>query len=133
MKNSKRTAKAIKVKTRNRASFVVFEKKNCYHRLLLNSVIGAAEQQKEHNKEMEEKFAKDQQFERALMQQQFGHGIEFVLSMIQHFNKMWDATENPPIALVYSHHWANAVQAAGCTMDPKLEKAFEAFKAELVK
>ena len=75
--------------------------------------------QAEHNKEMEKKYSADQNHEKASMQQQYAHGIFFVLNVMAQFENM----HKDGVALFLSP-WNGKTER--CFKSPKLLRALRA-------
>lgn len=114
---------------KNRAVQLTLLDKGCLHNVILTFSRSAAITQMEHNKDMEKRFATDSNFRDALMQQQFRHGIDFVVGMMDRFTFGEEKMEGKAL-LVFP--WDGKTKLK-CGISPKLRRAFEAFAKELTK
>lgn len=120
--HSKTTAVSTK---ETKTVLLTLSKRECFCSVVLQLVKNAATRQIEHNQEMEKKFAKDQNYRDATMQQQFWHGAQFVLDTVKAFEEM---NEKP--TAVFVAPWEGTAYK-GCKLSPKLKKAFQVFKTPL--
>ena len=94
--------------------------KGCLHSVLWQEVKNVAELQAAHNREMETKFSIGHNYERALMQQQYEHGIQFVLNVMAQFENM----HKDGVSL-FLYPWDG--KTTKCRV-PKIERALKAFR-----
>ncbi len=125
MKNSKFVRGTKKETKPSQAILLTLRDQGCLHHMILQNVIKTAELQRDHNKEMEKTYSDARQHEKALMQQQYAHGIQHVLNAIKSFQGMHKDGVG-----IFLYPW-KPEKMINCKLRGKLKRAFEAFHREL--
>lgn len=114
-------------KSKNQAIILTLKDKGCFHSVIFHLVQETCNRQIKHNQEMEKKYATDENFEKALMQQQYWHGAQMVIDTMNMYQDMHKG------AALFMCPWDGKTKHPKCGMSKKLRTIFDQIGKMLLK
>lgn len=112
------------MKKPRKISAIILEDRMCRHSVLWGLLRATAQKQADHNLDMESKYSGSGNHRDALMQQQFRHGILFVMDLMRQFEQMHEVDKT----LLFMYPFS-PVPKGRCMVSTQVGAAMEALRS----